>query len=110
MQPDGVEGVHSEMVNAKCTICGKSRPRGQCHIITLTEEEKTEIREGLGAEPSEEYAYCQPCWKNISDPRSGPAFVGSMYEISLRQVGVENAESAARKYRAWLTKQAEKKE
>ena len=93
------------MVEVKCAICGKSRPKGQCKVIELTGEEKEAVREGMGTEPLEEYFYCQPCWKNISDPRSGPAFVGSMYEITLRQIGVEDPEKAARKYRAWLTEQ-----
>lgn len=89
----------------KCIICSKTRPREQCKVIKLTSEELKDL-EKIGAEGTEEFIYCQPCWRNLSDPRSGPAFMGSLFEIILTQGGVGNADRIAKKYREWLTQKA----
>lgn len=88
-----------------CIICGRKRPRGQCHVIELTAKESAAIRD-MGQQPLTEYPYCQPCWKNITDPRTGPAFMGSYFEILLSRGGVGNSEKIASQFREWLTKRA----
>jgi hypothetical protein len=89
----------------KCLICQRDWPRTDCHIIVLTEREKADLlSQGVG--PLDEYPYCGPCWKTISNPVTGPALMRGIFEGSLRQLGVPRAEELANKYHAWLVKNA----
>ena len=77
----------------RCGICGASRPRGSCHIITLSDEE----RATLGT-TRRECVYCKPCWRTLSDPAGGTAYTKGMLTMWLRQLGVGNAEELAERY------------
>lgn len=88
-----------------CIVCKRVRPRGQCHVIELTAKERTAVQD-MGHDPLDEYVYCRPCWKNISNPISGPAFMRSLFEILLNRGGVENAEAIAKQFHGWLLKNA----
>ncbi len=94
-----------ESTESVCAICNKTRPRGQCKIVKLTATEKVQLREA-GYEPQEEYVYCHPCWKNMADPMTGPAFMKSLFEVMLTTAGVVNAEDLAKRYHVWLSKRA----
>lgn len=85
----------------KCALCGTGRSREACHIITLTPEERTAIRES-GAKPETEYVYCKPCWRRLSDPVTGPAIMKGLVQTRLRQLGVSDAERIASQYHARL--------
>lgn len=89
----------------QCCICGRSRPRGQCKIIEPTPQERASL-EAMDQQVEPEYVYCKPCWNNISDPSTGPAFLKSLYQILLTQAGVHGADKAAIKFHAWLDKRA----
>lgn len=88
-----------------CLVCKREWPRDDCRIIVLTEQEKNDLR-GQGLESLDEYPYCGPCWKTISNPVTGPALLRGIFEESLRQLGVPRAEEMANKYHAWLVKNA----
>ncbi len=104
-----MEGLYSTMVNeeVQCVICGRMRPRAQCKIIKPDIKERDAIRE-LGQEPKPEYTYCRPCWRNITDPTTGPAFMKSLFEVLLSRGGVQNSEKIATKFHVWLVEQARK--
>jgi hypothetical protein len=85
----------------KCGVCGRSFSEPGCHIITLTDEEKQELR-SRGETPLEEYVFCKPCWKTLSDPVSGPAFGRGLIQQQLQQFGVGGAEKAAARFHAKL--------
>lgn len=82
---------------AKCVNCGAGRSREVCHIITLTAEERAVLRDS-GAKPEVEYVYCKPCWRRLSDPKTGPSIMKGLLQIQLRQFGVEDAERIATRY------------
>ena len=88
-----------------CVVCGRSQSRGQCEVIEPTAKERLGIEE-MGQKPLDEYIYCRPCWKNLSHPVSGPAFMGSLFEVMLSRSGVVNAEMLAKRYHAWLANRA----
>jgi len=58
--------------------------------------------------PPKELAYCQPCWKTLSDPISAPAFMKGLFQTQLKQLGVANAEDLASKFHTELLKKASK--
>lgn len=89
----------------QCVVCGRMRPRGQCEVIKPTLKERDAIRE-TGQEPAPEYVYCRPCWRNITDPVTGPAFMKSLFEVLLTRAGVQGSEKMAIAFHAWLAKRA----
>lgn len=89
-----------------CAICRQERKN--CKVFQLTETEKREFRE-KGNEVPEELAYCQPCWKTVSDPVSGPALMKGMLQIQLQQLGVSNAEDLASKFHTKLLKNSKRR-
>lgn len=90
-----------------CGVCGRGFPRAKCHIITLTDEEKQLLRD-TEQDVREEYIYCQPCWRTLSDPVSGPAMMKGLLQIRLQQTGVANAEKVATKFHANLVSKIQK--
>jgi len=81
----------------KCGLCGAGRPRASCHIITLSLEERQQLR-AMGQQPRSEYVYCKPCWRTLSNPVTAPAVLKGLVQTGLRQFGVENAEQVAQQY------------
>ena len=96
------------MEKVRCGVCSRLRDLNSCEIVVLTDEEKKAIR-ASGAEPQDEYHYCRPCWKNLANPVSGPAFMKGIFQIRLRQLGVANAEQLANKYHAGLVSKIKEK-
>jgi len=90
---------------AICVICRQTR--NNCKVFTLTAAER-EAYEAKGIEAPDELTYCQPCWKTLSDPVSGPAFAKGLLQAQLRSVGVGNAEDVASKYHVALLEMARK--
>ena len=84
-----------------CIICGRERSEEDCQIIRPTKQELEAIK-GKGVIPKEEYAYCHPCWRTLSDPVTGPMFAKGLVQVSLKQLGVTNPEQAATKYHTAL--------
>lgn len=84
-----------------CIVCGAPGKRESQHIIVLTEAERI-----LLAESQEEYVYCQPCWRILSDPATAPALMSGIARHRLRQSGVDNADQLAEKFRQDLMARA----
>lgn len=80
-----------------CGICGVGRPRGSCHVIQLTAEEKADLRRN-GQKPQNEYIYCKPCWRTLSNPVTGPSVMKGLVQARLRQLGVDDAGDIAQRY------------
>lgn len=85
----------------QCLVCGASRIKKTCHIIKLTVEERQALRQ-RGEEPLDEYIYCKPCWKLISDPVAGPNLLKGLAQAHMRRLGVSNAEEIAQKFHSKL--------
>ena len=84
-----------------CGVCGIPHPREKCHIIVLTETERSALLAN-GQEPKDEYIYCRPCWKTLSNPVSGPAMIKGLVQMRLRLAGVEDSERLATQLHARL--------
>ncbi len=93
------------MAKHSCAMCRQDREGCKVFQLTAAEKEGFEARD---IEPPEELAYCQPCWRIISDPISGPAFMKGLFQIQLQSLGVINAENIASKYHTELLKGASK--
>ena len=90
---------------AKCTVC--KRDRDNCKVFQLTEAEREAFGK-LSDKGLTEVAYCQPCWKTLSNPVSGPAFLKGLFQTQLKQLGVSNAEALASKFHVKLLEKASK--
>jgi len=90
-----------------CGICGQERDRDKCHIVVLTDLERKQILD-TGQEPLDEYAYCKPCWRTMSNKATGTALMKGLFQIRLRQLGVPNAEQVAQKYHDDLVRMSAK--
>ena len=91
------------MAKTKCAICRQDRERGK--VFTLSPAEKREYQARGVANPPNELFYCQPCWKTISNPVSGPALMKGLLQTHLHHIGVTNADDLARKFHVWLLEQ-----
>jgi hypothetical protein len=83
------------MSNATCAVCGAAKQRAHCTVIVLTEDEKASMEN-----PPDEYVYCKPCWKVLSDPVNSTALMKGLTQAKLRSLGVDDdrAESAAAQF------------
>lgn len=81
----------------KCCVCDRDWPEKKCVVLTLTEEEKTLLKANEGSTP-ESLAYCNPCWRVLSDRMMGAQLIKSSLQVHLRQKGVGNAEQLSQEY------------
>jgi hypothetical protein len=71
------------------------------HIIVLSEAERQQV-----ADPLDEYPYCRPCWKILSDPVTAPALISGIARHRLQRIGVDRADQLADKFRSDLAELA----
>lgn len=95
------------MKKVLCGVCGREWERHSCEIITLTEAERLEL-ERQGVKPLDEYIYCGPCWRTLSDPTAGPNYGKGLIQQNLQRIGVGNAEAIATKFQAKLVARIQK--
>jgi hypothetical protein len=84
-----------------CLVCGTEKPLDKLHVIKLTEAERQFLDEDR-----EQYTYCQPCWKILSNPVTAPALMSGIARHRLQQAGVDQADQLAQRYYQSLTKLA----
>lgn len=92
-----------------CIICGRERSQEDCKTIRPTSQELEAFRT-RGVIPKEEYTYCLPCWRTLSDPVTGPMFAKGLMQVGLKQLGVVNSEQAATKYHTSLVEKIREKQ
>lgn len=91
-----------------CCVCNRNRPRPDCEVVVLTEQEKEAVQK-MGQTPEEEYVYCRPCFRILSNPETGAQLIKGVLQVQLRQSGVANAEQLANRYYDFLIAKAKKK-
>lgn len=99
---------HPATEQVVCGICGRERERKSCKVVELTDEERQAI-EDSGQEPDDEYIYCKPCWRTLTDRQTAPAFMVGILQVRLRLAGVSNAEQIATAYHKRLLKMIDDK-
>lgn len=82
---------------ARCCVCARDWPDNKCMVLTLTEEERAYITAN-GETAPETYAYCNPCWRVLSDKMMGAQLIKSTLQVHLRKRGVANAEQLSAAY------------
>ena len=85
----------------ECGICGRERERRTCKVIKVTEAERQQITD-IGQTPLDEYIYCNPCWRAISNRLTGPQLMKGLFLVRMRHLGVPNADHLANQYYANL--------
>jgi hypothetical protein len=80
-----------------CLVCAKECDRKHTHIVVLSEQERKHLNK-----PRDEYIYCVPCWRVLSDPKTAPDFISGLMLLNLRQLGVPNAKELSTKLKHWL--------
>ena len=74
----------------KCCVC--NREWATCKVIQLTEAEKQHLRDTSQAY-EDQYAYCPPCWKVLSDKLMGAQFIKGTFQVQLKARGVPKQKS-----------------
>jgi hypothetical protein len=85
----------------KCCICGHDR--SHCHVVKTTEAEREAIQR-MGQEPQEEYAYCRPCYRLLSDKEHTAQFMQGIVQTRLQMSGPPRAAEIAKKYYEFFIK------
>ena len=80
-----------------CCACSRKWPKDKCHVIALSEDEKT-LLAGAGEKTQDTLAYCNPCWRVLSDRIMGAQYIKSAMQIQLRSQNVSNAEELSQTY------------
>ena len=80
-----------------CCVCDRDWPEKKCMVLALTEEERAMLERTEGSAP-ETLAYCNPCWRVLSDRMMGAQLIKSTLQVHLRQSGVGNAERVSQEY------------
>lgn len=80
-----------------CCVCNREWPKEKCVVLTLTEDERAMLIKNEGSAP-ETLAYCNPCWRVLSDRMMGAQLIRSTLQVHLRQNGVGNAEQQSQAY------------
>jgi hypothetical protein len=89
----------------KCCVCSKKIESSACVTLRLSDSEKESVRQ-MGQEPQNEYEYCRPCFRLLSNPEQGAQLIRGTFQLALRSEGVPDAESKARKYYDFLIRGA----
>ena len=84
--------------NKECCICQKSFQQGKTFILTAEE------KESIGERAPDEVNYCLACLKIVEDPELGPQLLTGLYEMQLREHGVNNAYELAQVFHKVLVK------
>jgi hypothetical protein len=67
----------------------------------LTEAVKDTLRE-QGLTPPNEYHYCAPCWRVVSDRERGAQLLRGFFQVNLKGLGYANADKAGERLHAFL--------
>lgn len=83
----------------RCDICGRDRECAE--TIRLTAEVKAALTEA-GVTPPEEYHYCGPCWRVVSNREQGAQLLSGFFQTTLTGLGHTNARKAGEKMHTFL--------
>ena len=82
----------------KCGTCNREWPDKKCHVLDLTPEDKAYAKIQGVENPPDQYIYCNPCWKVLSDRLMGAQFIKGSLQVQLQAKGVGNAEALSQQY------------
>ena len=89
-----------------CAICGRERT---CeHSVKLSVDQKTTLRDMTGKNPPDEFHYCGPCWRIVSDRERGAALMRGLCQTSLASMGRADAEKQSSKLYSFLIEKSKK--
>jgi len=80
-----------------CGICERQWPDDRCKVIRLTDPEKLNVQTMSGKPAPEQFVYCGPCWKLLSNRRQGAEFIAGTMRATLRAQGHPKADQIAKK-------------
>lgn len=90
----------------KHTCCVCRREHEGCEVITLTDEEKSVMQKAGYTTVPDTLAYCKPCWRILGNKEQGAQLMRGIGEITLRRLGVVNAEDRASRFHTGLLAKA----
>lgn len=90
-----------DATRVKCLVCSREGLRANFEVIKLTEAERLVVQD-----PLDEYCYCKPCWRALSDPVMGPNILSGIADMHLSRAGVRDAKERSAKFRTALSSRA----
>jgi hypothetical protein len=89
-----------------CGVCGKER---ECPTTITLSEEMKETLQAQGLTPPDEYHYCAPCWRMVSDRERGARLLSGFFQVNLTGLGYANVDKAGAKLHAFLISKTNKR-
>lgn len=88
-----------------CCVCGANRDLKKCVVLKTTDAERDAIRK-MGQEPKDEYVYCRPCHRLITDKERGAKLLQGLVQTRLRMAGNPRADEIGKRYYDFLLQKA----
>lgn len=92
----------------KCCVCDRPREREHMWIIQTTPDERAAIKK-MGAVAADEYPYCRPCWRVVSDREKGAQLLKGMMQMKMRVQGAPGADDIGAKLYKFLLERSQPK-
>jgi len=92
----------------KCGVCSRTWADEFCHVLDLTESERTYIRAATGEPAPKQYVYCKPCWKLLSNRQQGAQFIAGSFQAGFRAAGHPKSVQAGKKWLNFLVSKSGK--
>jgi len=81
----------------KCGVCSREWPKEHCRTIVLTAVERAYVMAATGGAAPDEYVYCNPCWKLLSNRQQGAQFIAGSFQASFQASGHPKAAQVGKK-------------
>lgn len=91
-----------------CCVCNRSKEESDGQTYILTEAEKASLVKG-GHTPKDQYFYCRPCFRMISDPATAAQLIKGVVQVSLTAQGNPKAEEIANRYYQFYLRNGKRK-
>jgi len=79
----------------KCCVCGREREENTMKVFSPTQEEKDSLKKMGEKNLLERYAYCRPCVRILSEPKTAVALMSGVLQFQARAIGVSSASAEA---------------
>lgn len=78
-----------------CCVCERDWPDHRCKVLPVSDEERDALKD---IKLPESYAYCEPCWKVLSDKTMGAQLIKGVIQQMLLAQGTPYAEVLAQNF------------
>jgi hypothetical protein len=94
----------------KCINCGRERAQEEGRVVKLDDEAREMIKTLTKETAPEDFFYCAPCYRVITDREMGARLISGWFEMQLRVAGHPRAAQAAEAVYKFLIEKSARKQ